>query len=158
MAFKRKILKGGSQKQVAGALQKVLADLVDLSLQLKQAHWNVRGHNFRPLHLQLDEIVETARTASDDVAERLATLGTPPDGRLTTVSKETSLEAYPPEFISWQQTIGLVADRLMTVVNTVRSGIETTGKHDPVSEDLLIGISAELEKHLWMVQAQEEGK
>lgn len=156
MAFKRSILTGEPKQKVADALQNVLADLVDLSLQLKQAHWNVRGEHFRPLHLQLDEIVETTRAASDDVAERLATLGVAPDGRLATVSKTTSLEAYPPEFIGWQQTVTLVADRLMTAIKGVRKSMDIAGEHDPVTEDLLIEVSSELEKHLWMVQAQEE--
>ncbi len=156
MAFKRQILTGDSSKQVTGALQKVLVDLVDLSLQLKQAHWNVRGHNFQPVHLQLDEIVETVRDASDDVAERLTTLSVAADGRVTTVAQDSSLENYPPEFISWQQTISLVADRLMTAIKTVRSAMEVIGKLDAVTEDLLIQVAGDLEKHLWMVQAQEE--
>ena len=156
MAFKRDILTGDSKQKVAAALQKVLVDLVDLSLQLKQAHWNVRGQHFRPLHLQLDEIVETTRSASDEVAERLATLGVAPDGRLATVSKSTSLEAYPPEFIGWQQTVTLVADRLMAAIKRVREAMGVAGEHDPVSEDLLIEVSSDLEQHLWMVQAQEE--
>ncbi|HET7740426.1 MAG TPA: ferritin-like domain-containing protein, partial [Mycobacterium sp.] len=42
-------------------LQKVLVDLIELHLQGKQAHWNLVGTNFRDLHLQLDEIVDTAR-------------------------------------------------------------------------------------------------
>lgn len=158
MAFKRDILPADATKKVAGALQKVLVDLVDLSLQLKQAHWNVRGQMFRAVHLQLDEIVETARDASDDVAERLATLGVPPDGRLVTLTESTSLEAYPPEFIGWQQTITLVADRLMATIKQVRDGIEIAGEVDPISEDLLIEVSGDLEKHLWMVQAQEENR
>jgi len=156
MAFKRDVLTGDSKQKVAGALQGVLADLVDLSLQLKQAHWNVRGQHFRPLHLQLDEITDTARGAGDEVAERLATLGVAPDGRLATVSTNSSLEAYPPEFIGWQQTVTLVADRLMAAIRRVRQSIEVTGEHDPVSEDLLIEVSGQLEQHLWMVQAQEE--
>jgi starvation-inducible DNA-binding protein len=156
MAFKREILTGDSKKQVAGALQKVLVDLVDLSLQLKQAHWNVQGEHFRPLHLQLDEIIGTAREAGDEVAERLTTLGVAADGRLATVSKNSALEAYPPGFIGWQQTVGLVADRLMAAINRARASMEVAGEHDPVSEDLLIKVSGDLEKHLWMVQAQEE--
>ena len=50
-------------------LQKVLADLIELHLQGKQAHWNLVGTNFRDLHLQLDSIVDTAREASDTIAE-----------------------------------------------------------------------------------------
>ena len=37
-------------------LQATLLDLVDLALTGKQLHWSVVGPNFRPLHLQLDEL------------------------------------------------------------------------------------------------------
>lgn len=51
--------------QLAVNLQRVLVDLVELHLQGKQAHWNVIGSNFRDLHLQLDELVDAAREASE---------------------------------------------------------------------------------------------
>ena len=53
---------------VEKALQQALVDLTDLSLLGKQAHWNIKGTRFRALHLQLDEIVDEVRVASDDVA------------------------------------------------------------------------------------------
>src|SRR4029453_13027661 len=57
--------------ELSANLQKVLVDLIELHLQGKQAHWNVVGTNFRDLHLQLDELVDFAREASDTVAERM---------------------------------------------------------------------------------------
>jgi starvation-inducible DNA-binding protein len=52
---------------LAQDLQAVLVDLIELHLQGKQAHWNLIGTNFRDLHLQLDEIVDIAREASDTI-------------------------------------------------------------------------------------------
>lgn len=73
-------------RAVAGeALQETLVDLVGPSLMAKQAHWNIVGPRFRSIHLQLDEVVATARSCSDTVAERAAALGVPPDGRPETV-------------------------------------------------------------------------
>jgi len=48
--------------------------LLDLSLLAKQVHWNVVGPRFRSVHLQLDDVVTTARQHSDTVAERAAAL------------------------------------------------------------------------------------
>ena len=39
--------------------QRFLADLIELHLQSKQAHWNVVGKDFRDLHLRLDEPVDS---------------------------------------------------------------------------------------------------
>ncbi|MFC8720417.1 Dps family protein, partial [Kitasatospora sp. NPDC057198] len=57
------------------ALQGALVDLVDLSLIGKQAHWNLYGPRFRSVHLQLDEVVATARDFADQVAERASAIG-----------------------------------------------------------------------------------
>src|SRR6201989_2747500 len=76
-------------------LQKILVDLIELHLQGKQAHWNVVGTNFRDLHLQLDEIVDIAREASDTIAERMRALNAVPDGRSDTVVASTTLPAFP---------------------------------------------------------------
>ena len=53
----------------------------DLSLIGKQLHWTVVGPDFRPLHLQLDELVDSWRELSDTVAERAVALGVMPDGQ-----------------------------------------------------------------------------
>ena len=53
------------------------------------------------------------------------------------------------------ETISRVADALKQVIESLRSAIEKLGDLDAISEDMLIAISGELEKHLWMLQAQE---
>ena len=81
--------------QLAGHLQHVLVDLIELHLQDKQAHWNVVGTNFRDLHLQLDEIIDAVREFSDQIAERMRALWATPDGRSATVAARTSLAPLP---------------------------------------------------------------
>jgi starvation-inducible DNA-binding protein len=53
---------------VGEELQATLHELTDLSLIGKQLHGAVVGPLFRPLHLQLDELVDTWRELSDTVA------------------------------------------------------------------------------------------
>jgi starvation-inducible DNA-binding protein len=154
-SFKRHVLSTDHTSATAECLQKRLVDLVDLALQLKQAHWCVVGTNFRTVHIQLDEILVDVRNASDEVAERLSTLGVAPDGRSATVADSSSLAPLPSSFESASATVTAIADRLQTTIQGLRQSIATLGDVDPISEDLLIGISAPLEKHLWMVQSQE---
>ena len=154
--FKRNVL-GSSDKteEVTHLLQGSLVTLIDLALVLKQVHWNVVGPNFRSVHLQLDEIIETTRAASDEVAERIVTIGEAPDGRAATVSENSILEAFHNDFQRVPEMVSAVANRMMSAVKQLRAAIAELGDLDPISEDLLIGVSAQLEKHLWMVQAQE---
>ncbi|MCC9658369.1 DNA starvation/stationary phase protection protein Dps [Rhodopirellula halodulae] len=153
--FARDILNDDKSENVAGILQDNLTNLIDLALLMKQAHWNVVGTNFRSIHLQLDEIIVTVRDASDEVAERIATLGVPADGRSSTVAAESDVENYPAGFVKVPETISRVADATKQVIDSLRDAIEKLGELDAISEDMLIAISGELEKHLWMLQAQE---
>ena len=108
------------------------------------------------MHEKLDEIVDFARTASDEIAERMDQIGVAPDGRLKTVVETTRLEPYPPGFVQVEKAVSLVADRLFTVAKTAR---ESLGKvdGDPLSEDMLTGFAETIEKEMWMLQAVEKG-
>ncbi|MFE7235426.1 Dps family protein [Streptomyces sp. NPDC002405] len=70
-------------------------DLVEPHLQGKQAHWNVVGHNFRDLHLHLDQFVDDARGSADTIAERLRALAARPDGHSDTVGNEHRTPTFP---------------------------------------------------------------
>lgn len=153
--FKRNVLESDAQEKVAERLQANLATLIDLALNLKQAHWNVVGPNFRSLHLQLDEIIVSVRAATDEIAERIVTLGHVPDGRAGTIQVTSRLSGFPAGMLTVPDMVSEVADQLKAAIDETRSAIHSLGEWDPVSEDLLIGISSQLEKHLWMVQAQE---
>ena len=153
--FKRTILTAEKSDKVSGVLQQRLVDLVDLALQLKQAHWCVVGNNFRAVHLQLDEIIVDVRAGSDEVAERISALGVAPDGRSQRVASSTKLAEISAGFESTKDTISVVADRLQTTIEGLRDSIEKLDDLDLISQDMLIAISAALEKHLWMVQSQE---
>lgn len=144
----------GEQRIAGSALQAVLVDLVDLALVAKQAHWNLVGPSFRSVHLQLDEVVATARELSDTVAERAAAVGVPPDGRAVTVAADSVIAEHPVGTIADTAVIAWFVDQLGAVITRLRAQIEETEKADPVTQDLLIEIAGELEKHRWMFQAE----
>ncbi|MCN9243515.1 DNA starvation/stationary phase protection protein [Streptomyces sp. RY43-2] len=140
--------------QLTRALQQIVVDLVELHLQGKQAHWNVIGHNFRDLHLQLDQIVDDARESADVIAERMRALGACPDGRSDTVTANTTLPAFPEGELSVSTVVDLVTARLRATVDTVRTHHDQVDGEDPATADLLHTIIDSLEKHAWMVSAE----
>ncbi|MFJ9113916.1 Dps family protein [Streptomyces sp. NPDC102394] len=141
-------------KTVSEALQGALVDLLDLSLVAKQVHWNVVGPRFRSVHLQLDEVVDSARTHSDTVAERASALGVPPDGRAATVAAGSGIGSVPDGWMKDTDAVRTLVDALGAVIVRMRERVAATGDADPVSQDMLIGITADLEKHHWMFQAE----
>lgn len=141
-------------KQLGENLQAVLVDLLELSMQGKQAHWNVVGRNFRDTHLQLDEIVAAAREFSDTVAERMRALHAIPDGRSDTVASTTTLPEYPQGEIDTTETINLITVRLEAVVATMREVHDEVDDADPTSADILHAVMERLEQLAWMVSAE----
>ncbi|MFD7133400.1 Dps family protein [Streptomyces sp. NPDC059894] len=144
-----------SARQVTfDALQGTLVDLLGLSLIGKQAHWNIVGPRFRSIHLQLDEVVSAARSHADTVAERAAALGLPPDGRPETVASAFTLPSPKDGWLRDEDVVRVIAESLGAAIGRLRERIEATEKADPVTQDLLIGITAELEKQRWMFEAE----
>ncbi|MBB5773979.1 Dps family protein [Nonomuraea jabiensis] len=141
-------------RAVGAALQATLVDLLDLSLMAKQAHWNLYGARFRSLHLQLDEVVTTARDYADTVAERAAALGISPDGRAATIAGTSGVPTFPPGWARDADVIEALVLTFSAVIDGVRARIGEISSVDAVTEDLLIGLTAELEKQSWMFQAE----
>ncbi|WP_285249058.1 DNA starvation/stationary phase protection protein [Pseudarthrobacter sp. efr-133-R2A-89] len=135
-------------------LQAVLADLIELHIQGKQAHWNIVGTNFRDLHLQLDEIVDAARQFADDTAERMRALHALPDGRSSTVAETISLAQFPDGLISTADAIERIVAAMEAAVGTMRKVHDEVDEEDPTSADLLHEFIARLEQFAWMVQAE----
>ena len=140
--------------QLTAHLQRVLVDLIELHIQGKQAHWNVVGANFRDLHLQLDEVVDAAREASDTIAERMRALDVVPDGRSDTVAATTTLPQFPAFEQNTADVVDLTTARVYATVDTLRAVHDDVDAEDPSTADLLHQIIDSLEKLAWMIKSE----
>src|SRR5918996_5012906 len=75
-------------------LNQQLADTLDLALQAKQAHWNVKGPSFIALHELFDEVVDGVFAHADDLAERAVELGGTAFGTARIAAKTSRLPEY----------------------------------------------------------------
>ncbi|UZJ23951.1 DNA starvation/stationary phase protection protein [Rhodococcus antarcticus] len=142
--------------EVAALLQDRLHAYNDLHLTLKHAHWNVVGPNFISVHEMIDPQVEAVRGFADAVAERIATLGGSPKGTPGSIVAERQWEDYSigrDTVIAHLAALDVV---YQGVISSVRDVIAKTGELDPITEDMLIGQSAELELFHWFVRAHLE--
>lgn len=147
-------LRHREREAIGVELQGVLVELIDLSLLGKQAHWNLYGPNFRPLHLQLDELVDAWRLASDEVAERAVALGHSPDGRSQTIAEHTELEPLHDGQIADHEVVSGLTERLTDAIGRIRARMDRLEDVDAVTADLLHGVVMTLEKQLWMIRVQ----
>ena len=140
--------------ELSASLQRVLVDLIELHLQGKQAHWNVVGTNFRDLHLQLDELVDFAREASDTIAERMRALDAVPDGRSDTVAAATSLPQFPAHEHGTGEVVDLITARAYATVDTIRTVHDSVDAEDPSTADILHQLIDGLEKLAWLIKSE----
>jgi starvation-inducible DNA-binding protein len=68
-------LKPNSVRDIAGALNILLADIFGLYVKTKNFHWHISGPHFRDYHLLLDEQADQIFAATDIIAERVRKIG-----------------------------------------------------------------------------------
>jgi len=68
-------LEGEATKDIAGAMNAVLADVFALYLKTKNFHWHMSGPHFRDYHLLLDEQADQLYAMTDPIAERIRKVG-----------------------------------------------------------------------------------
>jgi starvation-inducible DNA-binding protein len=140
--------------EVGQQLQATLVELVDLSLLGKQLHWTVVGPLFRPLHLQLDELIDSWRELADTVAERAVAIGFYPDGQSAAVTAATPLRAVERGELEDHLVVRELTTRLAGVAERARERMDRLGELDAATQDVLIEVVGALEQRLWMIRAQ----
>lgn len=135
-------------------LNQSLADAIDLQLQCKQAHWNVKGPDFIALHKLFDEITEDAEEYVDLLAERIVQLGGVADGTVQAAAKHTRLAAYPTNIGDGHAHVDALSNALATFGKHVRHGIDQADEaKDKDTADIYTEISRGVDKWLWFVEA-----
>jgi starvation-inducible DNA-binding protein len=142
--------------EVAELLQKALSRYNDLHLTLKHVHWNVVGPNFIGVHEMIDPQVELVRGYADEAAERIATLGKSPLGTPGAIINDRTWDDYSVERDTVAAHLAALDLVYTGVIEDTRKSIERVGDLDPVTEDMLIAHSTELEKFQWFVRAHLE--
>ena len=138
---------------VIETLQGRLVATLDLQLTLKHIHWNVVGMNFIAIHEMLDPQVDTVRLQSDEIAERIATLGGEPMGTPEAITARRSWSDYDLNRAPTVQHLVALDNVYSGVIGDHRRALEVLGAADPVSEDLMIGHLRDLEQFQWFIRA-----
>jgi starvation-inducible DNA-binding protein len=156
MAYTVPGMKADDAEQVNKLLQDRLNSLNDLALTLKHVHWNVIGPNFIAVHTMLDPQVESVRAMADETAERIATLGGSPVGTPGALVAQRDWTDYSIGRASAIEHLGALDVVYAGVIEAHRVAIDTTEELDPVTQDMLIGQSGQLEQYHWFVRAHLE--
>jgi starvation-inducible DNA-binding protein len=143
-------------QQLVEILQARLVSLIDLGLTLKHVHWNVVGPHFIGVHTMLDPQHARVNELVDQLAERITTLGGSPDGRPGSLVKQRTWDDYSLERDLVDAHLAALDKVYAGVIIAHRDAIRETEEIDPVTQDVLIEQTEDLEQFHWFVRAHLE--
>jgi starvation-inducible DNA-binding protein len=138
-------------------MNKRLADAIDLQLQLKQAHWNVKGPSFIGLHKLFDDVHLAVMSYVDSIAERIVQLGGVAEGTVRMSALRTSLTEYPLGISDGIMHVDAASQALSIFGREVRLMIsEADALDDDDTADLFTEVSRGIDKWLWFIEAHHQ--
>jgi starvation-inducible DNA-binding protein len=147
------------RRNVIVVLNERLADAIDLQSQVKQAHWNVKGPNFIALHELFDKISDAMLDHIDTIAERVTSLGGTAEGTVAVAAKRSQLKNYPLSITAGKDHLFYLSTQLAAFGKSVRAAIESTAAAgDADTSDLFTGVSRDIDKTLWFLEAHLQDK
>lgn len=150
-------LKSNTKSAMIELMNARLAEVLDLSLLTKQAHWNIKGLQFIAVHEMLDGLRAELDVHSDTIAERVAQLDGIALGTTQEVAKATSLPPYPTDIRKIPDHLQALAERYAASGKTAREGIATADDAgDADTADILTAYSRTLDKSLWFIKSHLE--
>lgn len=145
------------RKKIVKLLNRQLADAIDLKLQLKQGHWNVKGPNFIALHKLFDKVAAEVDEMVDEIAERAVALGGTALGTAPIIASESTLPEYPLNISAASDHVDALSIALSCFGKSSRHAIkEFEDLNDADSADLMTTISRLIDKRLWMIESHSQ--
>ncbi len=142
------------REKMIALLNQQLADAFDLYSQTKQAHWNVKGAQFYPLHKLFDDLAEELAGYIDMIAERVTALGGVATGTVRMAAAATRLPEYPEDVFDSMATVEVLAERFAHLAASTRQAIDIAADAgDADTSDLMTEVSRGLDKALWFLEA-----
>ena len=142
-----------SQKKIAAALSKLLADSYTLYLKTHNYHWNVKGPMFTTLHTLFETQYTELALAVDEIAERIRALGALAPGSYTEFEKLAKVKEAKRVPKATDMIRDIVAD-CATVASTASALVAAAQKAgDEASADLGIRRIQVAEKNAWMLRS-----
>jgi starvation-inducible DNA-binding protein len=147
-------LKDNTRQEIIQLLNARLADTLDLKLQTKHAHWNVKGSDFIQLHELFDDVAAHLEAHSDLIAERITAIGGVANGTTRQAAAASSIPEYDLNAVDGLAHVAALVERLSKLTNQARGDIDRADDlGDKGTSDLLTQIVRDADKDLWFLEA-----
>jgi starvation-inducible DNA-binding protein len=144
------------RKKISEGLSGILADSYCLMIMLHNYHWNVKGKNFRQIHLLTEEQYTELFAAIDEIAERIRSLGYLAPGSITEFA-DLSHIGQPDSKGSENKMLADLLEAHEHIAKHARQIVVTSDEvNDEATSDLLTGRIEQHEKAAWMLRSMLE--
>ena len=145
-------LKPNAVRDLAGALNILLADMFGLYLKTKNFHWHVSGPHFRDYHLLLDEQATQIFATTDDIAERVRKIGGTTLRSIGHIGRLQRIEDNDADFVTATDMLAELRDDNKDLVAHLRETHDLCDEHgDVATASLLETWIDEAERRTWFL-------
>lgn len=145
--------------EIVAVLHSRLADSIDLMMQAKQAHWNLKGEHFFSMHGVFDKVYADTGVYVDLIAERIVQLGGIAQGTVRAAANASGMPKYPQDISSGSKHVAALAHAIAFYGEMIREAIDlATQLGDAGTADLLTQVSRGTDSNLWFVEAHEQAE
>lgn len=141
---------------VTNGLTQLLADLQVYYTNLRNFHWNVKGHLFFTMHAKFEELYNDTAEKIDEVAERLLQLGAVPESRFSAYLQVAEVKEVG-EVNNGHDVFQNLLNTYKILIARERSVLaEASEANDETTVSLMSDFLREQEKTVWMLVAASE--
>ena len=145
-------LKPNAVRDLAGALNILLADMFGLYLKTKNFHWHVSGPHFRDYHLLLDEHGEQIFATTDAIAERVRKIGGTTLRSIGHIGRLQRIEDNDAEFVTPKDMVAELREDNKRLVARMRETHDLCEEHGDVATASLLEVWIdEAERRTWFL-------
>jgi starvation-inducible DNA-binding protein len=145
-------LRANATKDIAAALNLLLADTFALYMKTKNFHWHVSGPHFRDYHLMLDEQADQIFASTDVIAERVRKLGGVTLRSIGDISRNQRLADNDAAYVDPQDMLAELREDNQRVVAAMREAHDLCDEHNDVATASLIEVFIdEAERRVWFL-------
>ena len=139
-------------RDLAGALNVLLADMFGLYLKTKNFHWHVSGPHFRDYHLLLDEQGDQTLATTDAIAERVRKIGGTTLHSIGHIGRLQRIQDNDADFVTPTDMLAELRDDNRQLLAHMRETHELCDKHNDVATASLIEVWIdEAERRIWFL-------
>jgi starvation-inducible DNA-binding protein len=145
-------LKPNAVRDLAGALNILLADMFGLYLKTKNFHWHISGPHFRDYHLLLDEHGEQIFATTDPIAERVRKIGGTTVRSIGHIGRLQRVEDNDADFVTPMDMLAELRDDNKQLVAHMRETHDLCDEHGDVATASLLEVWIdEAERRTWFL-------